>query len=285
MPRLLRTLNAWADLARPLNAGLAVVGVVLGGYLAAGVDAFAGANAQALALAALAATLVGAGANALNDRLDVATDRVNRPNRPIPSGRATERQATTLWLALSAVAVGVAAQVSTWHATVAAGSVVVLAVYSRWLKGTPLVGNAVVAAVVAFALLFGGEAVGGGVLAVLGAAFAFAVNLVRELVKDVEDVDGDRVAGLNTAAVRWGVPAAMRLALAALVAVLVSLPLPVVFGRMEPSYLLAAVGAGAALMAAGANLLPVSQPTHPGRASAWLKGAMVLGMVALAMGR
>lgn len=285
MRRLLRTLKAWADLARPLNALLAVVGVALGGYLAAGAEAFRGGNARALALAALAATLVGAGANALNDRLDGTADRINRPNRPIPSGRATEAQATGLWLALSALAVALAAQVSPWHAAVAAASVAVLAVYSRWLKGTPLVGNAVVASVVAFAVLFGGEAVGGGALPVLGAAFAFAVNLVRELVKDVEDVGGDRAAHLDTAAVRWGVPAATRLALAGLVLTLVALPLPVALEGMEPSYLVAAAGAGAALMAAGSNLLPASQPARPGRASAWLKAAMALGMAALAMGR
>lgn len=285
MQRLLHRLRAWADLARPLNALLAVVGVALGGYLAAGSEAFGGGNGRRLALAALAATLVGAGANALNDRLDVVADRVNRPSRPIPSGRATERQATMLWMGLSGLAVALAARVSPWHAGVAAASVAVLAVYSRYLKGTPLVGNAVVASVVAYALLFGGEAVGGGALPVLGAAFAFAVNLVRELVKDVEDVDGDRAAGLGTAAVRWGVPAATRLALVVLVVVLVGLPLPVAMGGLEPSYLLAAAGAGGALMAAGVNLLPASHPSRPDRASAWLKGAMVLGMVALAMGR
>lgn len=282
---LLGTVRAWADLARPLNAAMAVVGVALGGYLAAGADAFAGPNARALALAALSATAVGAGANALNDRLDLATDRVNRPGRPLPSGRATPAQAVGLWAVLSGGAVALAALVSPWHAAVASASVAVLAVYSRWLKGTPLVGNAVVASVVAFALVFGGRAVGGGAAVLLGAAFAFAVNGIREVVKDVEDVAGDRAAGLTTAPVRWGVRPATRLARGLTVGVLVALPLPVLLGAMRPPFLLPALAAGTALASAVSALRPSYAPESPSRASARLKAAMLFGMLALALGR
>ena len=282
---LRRTAKAWADLARPLNAAMAVVGVGLGGYLAAGPNVFAGPNARALALAALSATAVGAGANALNDRLDLVPDRVNRPDRPLPSGRATPAQAVGLWIVLSGAAVALAARVSPWHATVALASVAVLAVYSRWLKGTPLVGNAVVASVVAFALVFGGKAVGGGAAALLGAAFAFAVNGIREMVKDVEDEAGDRAAGLMTAPVRWGVRPVTRLARALAVAVLVVLPLPVLLGWMRPPFLLPALAAGAALASAASALHPSGAPESPSRASARLKAAMLFGMLALAMGR
>lgn len=282
MRRPLSRLRAWADLVRPGNAALAVAGVVLGGYLAAGGQAFAGASAGRLALAALSATLVGAGANALNDRLDVATDRINRPERPIPSGRVREGEATALWAGLSALAVALGAAVSPWHGAVAAGSVAVLAAYSRWLKGTPLVGNVVVALVVAFALVYGGAAVGGGGLVWLGAAFALAVNLARELVKDVEDVAGDRAANLATAPVRWGVRPVAGLAAALVVLVLAVLPLPVLTGTVPSAFLLGALGAAGALAASLGALLPLSAPDAR-RASRWLKASMLLGMAALAL--
>src|SRR5881296_3222201 len=79
-------------LARPLNCAMAAVGVGIGGIVAVGSQAW-GSLALPLALAGAAAASFTAGGNALNDLYDRETDRVNHPNRPLPSGAVTLREA------------------------------------------------------------------------------------------------------------------------------------------------------------------------------------------------
>ena len=78
---------------------------------------------------------------------------------------------------------------------------VLLFVYSRFWKRALLVGNLVVAALIAAVLLYGGWAVGAPEAAGVGAFFAFLTTLAREIVKDVEDVPGDAAADARTLAV------------------------------------------------------------------------------------
>src|SRR5713226_1079275 len=105
-------------LVRPLNVLMAAAGVAVGGVVAVGPEGLAapigGSNvpvAVALASASLAAALFTAAGNVLNDYFDRDTDRVNHPERPIPSGLVTPVEARRFAVALflvSFVAVGLA---------------------------------------------------------------------------------------------------------------------------------------------------------------------------------
>ncbi len=275
---LAQRVGAHVRLARPLNAAISVAGVLVGAWLSVGAAA---AGSGRVWTAALAAALLGGGANALNDSLDVAADRVNRPRRPIPSGGATVRSARALWLGLTALALVLAAIVSPWHAAVALASALVLAVYTPWLKPRVLVGNLAVAAVVAMAVVFGGRASGGVTEAVVaGAAFAFLTNLAREIVKDIEDAPGDALAGARTLPLVAGPRVAAGVAMAVVAFVLVALPVPVLRLGLSGSYTLVAVGVALALLAA-LRALVAGDASGASRA---LKAAMGAGLVALAVG-
>lgn len=271
--------RAHVRLARPLNAAISLAGVFVGGWLAAGASALA---VPGLGRAALAAALLGSAANALNDSLDVTTDRVNRPARPIPSGLASVRSAQAVWLGLTVAALGLAASVSLWHVAVAAVSAVLLGVYTRRLKPRVLVGNVAVASVVALAVAFGARAVAPHLTdaAWLGVGFAFLVNLARELVKDVEDAPGDAAAGLRTLPVVMGTRRATALAIAVVAVVLGAVPLPVAVFGFDGTYFLGALAAALALLVA---LRALAGDDAPG-ASRALKGAMLAGLVALVLG-
>ena len=270
--------RAHVRLARPLNAAISVAGVVLGGWLATGAAALAEPGVWT---AALAAALLGGGANALNDSLDVATDRVNRPSRPIPSGAATVRSARVVWAVLTALALVLAASVSLWHAGVAAASALVLGVYTAHLKPRVLVGNVAVAAVVAMAVVFGGRAAGAVTEAVvMGAAFAFLANLAREIVKDIEDAPGDALVGARTLPIVSGARVASGVAAAVVAVVLAGLPLPALRLGWPGTYLAAAVVAALACLTALASLARGDASV----ASRALKGAMLAGLAALALG-
>lgn len=272
-------------LLRPLNVVMMAVGVAVGGVLAAGPAAFEGAR---LALAMASAACVGAAANAINDVFDLGIDRVNRPSRPLPAGAVPVGAARALWVVLSAFGIGLGAFLSAWHLGLAAASVALLYGYSARLKRVALVGNIAVALVLALALLYGGIAVGpvGGPLQ-LGAAFAFLVTLAREVAKDVEDLAGDAAGGARTLPLAFGPGVATAVVALAVVAALLLVPLAVPAG-LGTAFLALVLPASALLLAALWALVsapPEALAAHAGRASAFFKAAMALGLLALASAR
>lgn len=195
---------------------LAVLGAHLSGALRE-------AGAAAL-LAAAAAAFATIGGNALNDVHDAAIDRINRPGRPIPSGAVSPAAAGRLAVAAFAVAVATAALASPWCLAVALVNCALLALYAVRSKRLGFGKGLVVAYLVASTVLFGALdpariAVGTACLALC----AGLATLARELVKDIEDMAGDRAAGAATLPLRIGPHDARRIAdLALLAAIAIS---------------------------------------------------------------
>ncbi len=284
MPPLLRLL-------RPGNFVLSFAVVALGAALAVGSAAFGPVHGVNVALAMLAAALVGSGANAFNDAIDAEIDRLNRPDRPVASGEVRPETAVRVGGTLSVAGIGVAALVSAPVGLLAAVSVGLLWVYNRWLKGTPGPGNVTVAAVVAAAPLFGALAVeelAPSVWAAVG--LTFLLTLAREITKDVEDAVGDAAGGARTMAVRWGERPAAAVALCVIVLTIALVPLPTLWG-LGRAFLAYGLGAAVCLLTAawvlGTGMAGSRAETRrsAGRARAWLKGAMVAGVVALLLAR
>lgn len=270
---------AYIRLIRPLNLAITLLGVVLGGVLSGGFFVLAPEPDDSLILASLAAVLIAAGGNAINDLFDAEVDRINRPDRPIPSGYVSLGGARLVWLALTAAGVGISAFVSSPHVIMSGAAAAALYAYSRHLKGTAFIGNAVVSLLVALALVFGGWATGSPEAAMIGAGFAFLTTFARESVKDIQDVSGDVHAGVRTAAGRVGIDATAGAAAAALIITVLLTPLPFLFLRYSALYLLIVLLADVLLLRA-LWLLP-KHPEEAGAPSAWLKGAMTAGMAAL----
>ncbi len=281
MHALFHAAHAHLRLVRPLNLVILVAGVALGAVLVGGLGALGGASGLAVWLAALSAACVGAGGNAFNDLADLGIDKVNRPDRPLAAGRVAPGAARALWLGLTAAGVALAAAVSAWHAGVALIVAAMLWLYSARFKKLPLVGNVVVAGLIALAIVYGGKVVGAGSGALVGATFAFLTTLAREIVKDVEDEKGDRLEGAHTLPVAVGTQQAVRVAQGVVALTLVLAPLPSLVLGYEPIYLLVVLAAAAFLLAA---LVHLHAPDALRPASRALKSAMVLGIVALALG-
>jgi geranylgeranylglycerol-phosphate geranylgeranyltransferase len=274
--------QAIGQLLRPLNMVMFLAGVVVGGVLSAGAAAFVGVSASHLAVAAVSAALVGGAANSLNDVFDVDVDRLNRPERPLPSGRLSVGAAWGVWALGSAGGLVLAGMLSLAHLAMAGGAVVLLATYSVWFKRLPGVGNAVVAGVVALSLVYGGWAIGGAVVTLPGATFAFLTTLAREVTKDIEDVAGDAVVRSRTLPLVGGLDAAAR-TVAGVLAVAVALtPVPYLALSYGGLYLLGVLVADL-LMLRALGLLLHNPARHARSASGLLKGAMLVGLAALAL--
>lgn len=155
-------------------------------------------------IAALSASLVMASGNILNDIYDIEIDEINKPLRPLPSGKITIKEAYGLYLVFIIVSVVLSLLVNQGALIIVLISILLLFLYSKYLKQIPLLGNLTVAFLTGLVFIFGGVVVENPSAAIVPAVFAFLINLIREIVKDMEDVEGDTKAGVITFPVKFG---------------------------------------------------------------------------------
>jgi geranylgeranylglycerol-phosphate geranylgeranyltransferase len=155
-------------------------------------------------LAGLSAVLVAAGGNIINDFFDSDIDKINRPDRPIPSGRISKSEALTLYLVTSIIAILISLSISLQAISIIIFTQILLYFYSFSFKAIPLIGNLVVAVCTALAFIYGGIIVGNINAALIPALFAFQINLIREVVKDIEDLEGDEKQSIITFPIKFG---------------------------------------------------------------------------------
>ncbi|MDX1739920.1 MAG: geranylgeranylglycerol-phosphate geranylgeranyltransferase [Rhodothermales bacterium] len=260
-------------------------GTFVGGVMSAGRGAFTWPDNSALVLAALSATFVGASGNVLNDIKDVAIDRVNRPDRPLPRGQLGINAARVLWVVVTLGGLLTAVFVSVAHVVIATAAVALVTVYNIRLKSVPVVGNVVVSVVVATALIYGGLSLDGLTLAVPAALFAFLTTFAREMLKDVEDLSGDASGSVSTYAVVRGPRAAGRFAAAILLLTVGLTVIPFLALEYGGTYLTLVLVADVMMVAAAWNALGTEPAETAGAASRWTKVAMSVGLLALAVSR
>ena len=227
------------ELTRPVNAIAASVLTFIGAFVAGGVADQPLAVVVAVVTTGLA---VGAG-NAINDYFDRDIDRINQPERAIPRGAVSPRGALAFSIVCFVVAVGLALTLTRLAIAIAAINLVALVVYTELFKGLPGLGNALVAYLVGSTFLFGAAAVGSVGEAIVLFVLAGVATLTREIIKDVEDIEGDREEGLQTLPIAIGERRALVVATALLVGAVVASPLPFVLGYFGVAYLLVVVPA------------------------------------------
>lgn len=180
-------------------------------------------NGLGITLLICATVCIAAAGNIINDIYDVETDVINKPDKLIIGTSISEKTAYNLFIALNVIGVGIGFYLS--HSIGKSGffSIFVvisalLYIYASYLKGIILVGNIVVSILVACSILIVGlfeltpnltplnRAIQLTFFKILldYALFAFSINLLREVVKDIEDVDGDYKSGLNTLPIAIG---------------------------------------------------------------------------------
>lgn len=239
------------ELTRPTNAVAAGVLAFVGAFVA--VEQWSRGTVLAVG-AASATTVVATGAGmAINDYFDRDIDRVNDPDRPIPRGAVSPRGALAFSAVLFLLAVAFAVTLPPLAIGIAVVNLLALVTYTSVFKGTPGLGNALVSYLVGSAFLFGGAAVGSpgasAVLAVLAGLSTFA----REVIKDVEDVAGDRAEGLRTLPVTVGERRSLGLAAVALGVAILASPVPYLRETFGLAYLVLVAPADAIMAYAAAR--------------------------------
>lgn len=275
-PTVGETARGLVEVTRPINAVAAGALTFIGAFVAGDILAALGPVSAAVVATVLA---TGAG-NAINDYFDREIDRINRPDRPIPRGSISPGAALAWSAVLFLVALALVLVLPPLAIAIAIVNLVALVAYTKLFKGLPGVGNAVVAYLGGSTFLFGGAAAGAigpvWVLFLLAALATFA----RELVKDVEDVRGDREEGLNTLPIALGERRTLTVATGCLLVAVGTSPLPYVLGVFGSVYLLLVLPADAVLLYAAHR--SYEDPTV---GQAYLKYGMFLAAGAFVAGR
>ncbi len=179
--------------------------------------------------------LIAAGGNIINDYFDVRADRVNKPHRLIITKHIKKRTAIVLHWTINLIAFSIAIYLSWimdsfWYLFIHLFSINVLWFYSMYFKRRFLTGNILIAALTALVPVLVGifffqknlarqdwynmelfpfnlERSTPIIILYISvglAIFAFLLNLAREIVKDMEDVDGDKKLHAKTLPISWG---------------------------------------------------------------------------------
>jgi 4-hydroxybenzoate polyprenyltransferase len=186
-------------------------------------------NTHLFILLCLSSVLIAAAGYVINDYFDINIDQVNKPERMVVEKVISRRWALVWHLILSGLGIAIGVYLSlmmhNWFLAIAnTACVVLLWYYSTSYKRRLLVGNVLISALTAWVILvllvaelpgwWSGsindplERITAARLARIGilySGFAFIISLVREVVKDIEDMDGDHRNGCRTMPIVWGI--------------------------------------------------------------------------------
>lgn len=190
----MKKIGALISLMRPGNSLMAAIGILIG-FLYSG----KAMSIDLLLLSLAGMTALGFG-NVINDIVDMKSDAIAHPDRALITGLVTKTEAIVFMILLIGLSLTAGYMVTpiVGHATLI--PIVILTFYSLLLKGTPLAGNITVSSLIAYTLIYG--ALGGTMQPLLFPALLAALsNFSREIIKDMDDKEGDLQAGLKTSAV------------------------------------------------------------------------------------
>lgn len=194
-------------LIRPLNVLVSGLAMIIS---AAILDSFD--QELTVILIALVVMTYTAGANSINDVLDLEIDKVNRPARPIPSKNIKKNKALifSFFLFLVGSVLSLQLQPDAYFISLVV-SMPLMVIYSTHLKSKPLTGNITVSFIIGLSFIFCGTALGNVDPMWTPGLLAFSLTLIREITKDIADLEGDQIAKYNTYPIKHGIKGAIKL--------------------------------------------------------------------------
>ncbi len=271
----------YITLVRPINFFITFVSIFVSCILAGGTQS----QMLLMIFASFGGALIGSGGMVINDILDIEIDRINKPERPLPSGKVARYDALMFYAILTGFGLIMSAYTTRAAFIIAFFAVPTIVLYSKVFKGTPLLGNITVGALTGLAFIFGGATVGNIRQSLLPALFAFLINVGREIVKDMEDVEGDSKNNATTFPVKYGMKNAGIVATTFLVFVIGSTFIPFVIGLYGLKYLIAVnLGVNLVLVSVIISLWKDQSVKNLNFLSTILKWDMLVGLGAIYLG-
>lgn len=218
------------NLFRPFTSFLAALATFIGAFIGGGYDM----NYVLAFLASLVTFIFCMGDFALNDYFDRAIDKINHPERPLPAGKISSRNAFMLAIIFLSISPIIAFFINIECLLITLIALLLTILYEAWLK-KKAAGNLIIAAQVSLTFLLGAAAVGGVSKAVFISLLSFLFIWGREIILDIEDVRGD--SDRKTLPMLLGIDKAKILATFLMAIAIIMSPLPYILGMFNIYYI------------------------------------------------
>ncbi len=230
--------------------------------------------------------LLTASAMIINDIVDLEIDRINAPERPLPSGLLSRRAA--MWMAAATGALGIAASapLSYYALAVAALTFASSYLYNTRGKQTGLLGNSMVAFCVAMPFLFGGIVVVGFIDLLVAVFFllAFLATIGREVTKGIADMEGDRTKTIRTVALSKGARFAAGVAALFYILPVLLTPFPYLYGGIGIAYAIVVIVVDAGFCFSAVSILKSYDKQNALNVKTQARYWMLLALLAFLLG-
>ncbi|MFO7841586.1 MAG: geranylgeranylglycerol-phosphate geranylgeranyltransferase [Fidelibacterota bacterium] len=275
------SLKHYVKLARPANIGLVTFVVLI-------TSAFFEPYPPVwrVLLAVICVVFITAGGNALNDIYDVEIDRINKPKRPLPAGLISVAGARGFMVAMFIFGNLAALFLGFWPFVISVLIVTPLLYwYARHLRNVALVGNITVAFLSSMTFIFAAIAFGDISAGYVPAIYCFMLSLIREIVKDLEDLDGDKANDSKTLPVSIGESSTRVLVAVLILFFLPFLPLPYVAGLYGKwFFFIGFIGVGIPLIIMMIQLFQLKRKINYYQIASVMKIVMFIGILAIFLG-
>ena len=278
-------MNPYIEILRPGNAVMGAISIIL-------VALIDKTLSIPVILAMITVFFETAAGNVINDYFDYNIDLINKPERPIPSGRISLKNgrnyAYFLFTAGTVCGFLISYLTNNWIPfIIVLIADVILYLYAYKLKYTPLIGNLAVGFMTGFGFVFGGFSINNPNIVMISlylGFFAFVMTTARELAKDIEDIEGDKADGARTLPILIG--AKIPAILSAILIVIDSALCPILyFNHIFGFYYLIVIAIAVILFLYSAFLIIKSQDkVTAAKVSKYLKIGMLIAFAAFVAG-
>ena len=193
-----------------------------------------------LSLGFLCGFFISGSALILNDYFDLEVDKVNAPERSLPSGVVSKSEVIALTGFATLIGLAAAYSIGVIALLISILFWFIGFLYNWKYKQTGFLGNLMVASSVAITFVIGGIAVGDpwNKLVWFFSLTAFLIDLGEEIAGDAMDMDGDRLRGSRSIAIVMGRNVALRISASIFFLVVLLGFLPILLGWLENRYLI-----------------------------------------------
>ena len=273
-------INSIIAISRPANVLISMISIFVAAFITGTLH-----PAINVLLACVSGGLIAAGANTINDYFDLEIDRINKPKRPLVAGKLSSSQALIIALFEFAVGSLLALFIGFLAYIIAFSISLLLFLYSYRLKRLPLIGNLAVSFSTGMAFIYGGIAVHRVVETLIPAIFAFFYHFGREIIKDIQDREGDTSEKARTFPIIYGNRLSLILTTLNFALLTVLVFLPFLFGWYGIKYILVILfGVYPVIFFSVWSMWRNQTPGNLGFISNLLKADMLVGLLAIYLG-
>ncbi|MFX0029683.1 MAG: geranylgeranylglycerol-phosphate geranylgeranyltransferase [Candidatus Hermodarchaeota archaeon] len=195
--------------------------------------------------------------NVINDYYDVEIDRINRPERPIPRGSITLKQAKIIWIIIALIGLviailhGLLFNKGYLNIIIAVFMVFIGWLYAAWGKKSGFIGNIIVSVSFSIGLVYGAILNNSNVPFYIYFFFltSFFLLLSREIIKGCEDIEGDEKEGVKTLAIRIGIKISTKISMIFAIFAIIFFILPYFTEIINPIFFLISMFFGLGVVA------------------------------------